>query len=163
VRPVDPGEPIDPAALLGDLAPVWRERLAQQGRGLEVTVEDGVPLLAASAAAVRQVLAVLVDNATTHGAGTVRVTAREASGAVAIDVADEGRGVPDQQHPFARSDQRNGHGIGLGLARRLAESEQGRLELTRPSPPVFTLLLPNAADGGYAGLPAPSDAPSSSR
>jgi signal transduction histidine kinase len=139
--------PVDLRPLLDDLSREWRARLAPQGRALDVTIEAGTPTPRASTAAVRQVLAVLVDNATTHGAGTVAVTAREASGAVAIDVSDEGPGV-DQSGSllFARrADHRNGHGIGLALARRLAESEQGRLHLSQSSPPVFTLLLPRAS------------------
>ena len=135
---------IDLEALLGELSPAWAARLALTGRDLEVWIDPDVPDPHASAAAVRQVLAVLVDNATVHGQGTVTVTVREASGAVAVDVSDEGPGV--QEPPgllFAQwADRHDGHGIGLGLARRLAEAERGRLDLTRGAPPVFTLLLP---------------------
>ena len=90
-------------------------------------IKSLVPAPLASAAAVRQVLAVLVDNATTHGAGTVTVTVREAQGAVAIDVSDEEPGVPGAEGVlFARrADQGDGHGIGLALAWRLAELQQG--------------------------------------
>jgi signal transduction histidine kinase len=104
---------------------------------------------------------VLVDNATTHGAGTVAVTVREATDAVAIDVADEGSGVHEPASTlFARrADQRDGHGIGLALARRLAEAENGRLELARATPPVFTLLLPPADAGTPAGRPLADVAP----
>lgn len=140
--------PLDLAALVSELAPEWRGRLVLQGRTLELRIERGAPDPRASAAAVRQVLAVLVDNATTHGAGTVTLTVREAAGAVAIDVSDQGPGVSEPGTVlFARRrEQADGHGIGLALARRLAEGEQGRLDLTRPSPPEFTLLLPPALD-----------------
>ena len=139
---------VDLDALLGELSPEWGARLALHGRELEVQVDPGVPDARASTAAVRQVLGVLVDNATIHGRGTVAVTVREASGAVAVDVSDEGPGVQDPESTvFAqRADRRDGHGIGLALARRLAEAEQGRLMLSRTAPPVFTLLLPAAAD-----------------
>ncbi|WP_448611434.1 sensor histidine kinase [Geodermatophilus sp. URMC 60] len=142
-----PVGPVDLDALLGELSPEWGARLALHGRDLEVRVDPDAPGARASSAAVRQVLGVLVDNATTHGRGTVTITVREAAGAVAVDVSDEGPGVQDPEGVlFSRqADRRDGHGIGLALARRLAEAEQGRLTLTRVSPPVFTLLLPTAA------------------
>ncbi|HYH29097.1 MAG TPA: HAMP domain-containing sensor histidine kinase [Pseudonocardia sp.] len=144
---------LDLRTLLDEMSPEWRGRLALRGRGLTVHVEPDAPTACTSAATVRQVLAVLVDNATTHGAGTVTVTVREASAAVAIDVSDEGAGVHEPTGVlFARrADERTGHGIGLALARRLAEAEDGRLELAQRTPPVFTLLLPPAV----AATPAP--------
>ncbi|HEX2075807.1 MAG TPA: HAMP domain-containing sensor histidine kinase [Geodermatophilus sp.] len=168
--------PIDLTVLLEDLAPEWRSRLALQGRHLDVRITPGTPDPCASAAAVRQVLAALVDSATTHGTGTVTVTAREAPGAVAIDVATEGPGVQEPEGVLVArpADQPDGHDIGLTLARRLVEAEGGRLELTRPSPPAFTLLLPWAIeeaptepltpvvaspDGDWRGSPPESDVP----
>ena len=141
-------EPLDLAALLDELAAEWGGRLALQGRDLDLAVDRGAPMARASAAAVRQVLAVLVDNAARHGRGTVTVRVREAADAVAIDVSDQGRGVREREHVlFARRPAiAHPHGIGLALARRLAEAENGRLNLTRSSPPVFTLLLPAAPD-----------------
>ncbi|SDM47855.1 Signal transduction histidine kinase [Geodermatophilus siccatus] len=139
-------EPLDLDTLIGELSPEWGARLALHGRDLAVRVDPDAPHARASGAAVRQVLGVLLDNAVTHGRGTVTVAVREAPGAVAVDVADEGPGVHDPENVlFAhQADRRDGHGIGLALARRLVEAEQGRLTLTRVSPPVFTLLLPTA-------------------
>ncbi|MGW4487910.1 sensor histidine kinase [Amycolatopsis sp. NPDC004368] len=111
------------------------------GRGMRVEVKDP-PVVRASAAAVRQVLAVLLDNAITHGRGRVTVLARDAGGALAIDVTDEGPDLGDTD-PFARARTApQGHGIGLRLARSLAEAEGGRLRLSSPHPTTFTLLLP---------------------
>lgn len=129
--------------LLAELTDTWRPALAARGRALNVRAEARLPVSGASAAAVRQILGVLVDNAVTHGAGTVSVRARDAETALAVDVGDEGQGIPAGRSPFDRRDENGaGHGIGLPLARALAEAEGGRLVLTRPRPPVFTLLLP---------------------
>jgi signal transduction histidine kinase len=154
-----PAAPIDLGALLGEHSLEWTARLALYGRDLNVRIDPGTPYAYASAAAVRQVLAVLVDNAVTHGSGVVTVSVREAAGAVAIDVSDEGPGVdqPESLIFDRRADRRDGHGIGLALARRLAEAEQGRLELTCRAPAVFTLLLPAAVEettGSELSVPA---------
>jgi signal transduction histidine kinase len=145
--PTAPVAPLDLDTLIGQLSPEWGARLALHGRDLVVRVDPDAPDARVSGAAVRQVLGVLVDNAVIHGRGTVSIAVREAPGAVAVDVADEGPGLHDSEGVlFARlADRRDGHGVGLALARRLVEAEQGRLTLTRVSPPVFTLLLPTAA------------------
>jgi len=124
--------------LLEEVRQAGEALLAPHGRTVRITREDPPPARAA-AAAVRQVLGVLLDNAATHGRGTVTVVARDAGDALAIDVADEGPGLGETD-PFATAT--SGHGIGLRLARSLAEAEGGRLRLSLPSPPTFTLLLP---------------------
>ena len=136
--------PLDIRSVITELAPDWSARLTAQGRNLQVVVDTYAPRGLASTAAVRQILTVLVDNAITHGSGTVVVVVRDATGAVAVDVYDHGIGIsaPEAKLFARRSEGAAGHGIGLALARRLAEAEGGRLRLTRPSPPTFSLLLP---------------------
>jgi signal transduction histidine kinase len=147
-------EPVAFEEVLRHLEGTWRGRLAESGRPLRVLVEPKRPMVRASGAVVQEILNVLVDNATRHGAGEVGVTARDAKGWLAIDVTDEGPGLRgDPEDAFARrSGSTDGHGIGLALARSLADAEGGRLELGRAAPnPVFTLLLPSE------GLPSPEE------
>ena len=142
--PARPARPLHLLEVLDELSDTWGHRLAVSGRALTITKQPYIPQSRASAAAVRQILAVLLDNALTHGRGAVTVTVRDAGQALAIDVADQGPGITvsgDQLFTRLTSDG-SGHGIGLGLARRLAEAEGGRLRLTRPRPPTFTLLAP---------------------
>jgi signal transduction histidine kinase len=141
-----PSSAIDLDSLLDEVRHSWQGLLAAQGRELRIVSRDA-PAPHAAAAAVRQILGVLLDNAFTHGRGPVTVTARDAGDAVAIDVTDEGPGINGELDLFARGRSTgNGHGIGLALARSLAEAERGRLRLTTPAPPTFTLLLPAAQD-----------------
>jgi signal transduction histidine kinase len=112
----------------------------------EVTVHvpEVLPEVRASAAAVRQIVHVLLDNAVIHGRPPVTVSATDLGSGIAIDVTDTGPGIPEDADVFRAP--ADGHGIGLPLARSLAEAEGGRLIIRRSSPPTFSLLLPA---GGY--------------
>lgn len=138
--------PIDLRAVVEDVAVGWRGRESAGGRAVRVAVEPDLPAALASESAVRQVLAVLLDNAAVHGRGTVTVTARDTGDVLALDVADEGTGItePEARLFARRGATAAGHGIGLALARSLAEAEGGRLRLTGRAPTTFTLLLPGA-------------------
>jgi signal transduction histidine kinase len=150
-------EPLAVPELVEEVRTVAGPLLTAQGRALEVAVDDDLPPCRAATAAVRQVLGVLVDNAVVHGAGTVRLTVRDAGDALAFDVADEGTGpVGEEVFGGRRSPAARGTGIGLPLARSLAEAEGGRLRVARPSPPVFSLLLPAAEEGQPVTRRAPA-------
>ncbi|MCW2648260.1 MAG: hypothetical protein QOF87_101 [Pseudonocardiales bacterium] len=122
----------------------WHGPLAAANRPLRFSVEPALPPTGISSAAAEQILDVLIENTLRHGRGAVTVTARAAESALAIEVSDEGPPIEaDPRELFRRrSAGAGGSGIGLALARRLAESEGGRLVLSSPSPPRFTLLAP---------------------
>ncbi len=103
-----------------------------------------------------QLVLILVDNAIDHApAGTsVEVALRRRGGSVLLSVTDRGPGIPAEERervfaPFARlpsaaSERREGAGLGLAIARRIAEAHGGtivaqagpgggaRLEVTLP-------------------------------
>lgn len=135
---------LDIDTLMNGLQTRWNGLLAADGRPLRIAVDRRIPRTCISRAAVNQILDVLIDNAIRHGRGAVTVTVRDANQALAIDVSDEGQPITgDSRELFRRrSEDADGTGIGLALARRLAESEGGRLVLSSPGPPKFTLLAP---------------------
>lgn len=140
-----PAESLDVDGLMEEIRQEWHGPLAGQGRPLIITVEPDLPPTGAQPAAVRQVLRVLLDNALRHGHGEVAVTVSDVGPGLAIEVGDHGRGIAEGTDPFVRSSG-DSHGIGLALARSLAEAEGGRLVLSRDRPPLFSLLLPGRHD-----------------
>jgi signal transduction histidine kinase len=136
------------AAVAADAADRARSRLGAVGRPLRVDVDSALPHVRCPPDVVREILAVLLDNALDHGAGAVTITGRRAGHGAVVEVSDEGMGVAEPGDAFQRrSPDANGHGIGLALARSLAEAHESRLQLTHRGPsPVFTLALPGSSE-----------------
>lgn len=147
--------PLDLTELLDGLQERWHATFAAHGRRLLLPTAPPTPDVAASAPAIRQILDILLDNALAHGTGTTAVAVVDAGTAVSIEVSDEGPGLPDDpEQAFVRRTDGSGHGIGLPLARALAEAEGGRLVVRRAAPqPILSLLLPLPA-APHTGSPA---------
>jgi signal transduction histidine kinase len=117
----------------------WQDAVARDGRRLIVS-GDAVRARV-DAEAIGHVLDVLVDNSLHHGKGDITVVVRTIGASVAVDVADEGP-APRDRDPFADTGSDSSHGIGLRLARTLAESSHGRLELVASENTTFRLTVP---------------------
>jgi signal transduction histidine kinase len=140
--------PIDAAALLTEAGARWEQPLMTRDRLLAIVAAPDLPCVLAPPAAVRQILDVLISNALWHGEGTVTLAARQDAGRIAIEVSDEGPGLPGglPEEPDG-ADGPDGHGRGLLLARSLTEAAGGCLVLRHASPaPVFSLSLLAAGD-----------------
>jgi len=138
------GEPIERAAVvLDDWARELGSRWDASGRRVEVVVGPGPTRCNVSRAVVDQVTDILVTNALEHGRGAVTVSIGGGTGRLVVVVADEGRLERDPADLFRRNDpDAAGNGLGLALARSLAEAEGGRLVLDSVEPTAFRLSLP---------------------
>ncbi len=119
----------------------WTRRVSERGRRLTVSAVEPIRTRG-SATSVNQILDVLIDNALHHGRGDIRITQRHVVGGGAIDIGDDGAEIApaDAERIFHRG---HGHhnGIGLALARSIAEAEGGRLVLAHLRPTTFSLIL----------------------
>ncbi|MEU4728287.1 ATP-binding protein [Streptomyces sp. NPDC023588] len=125
----------------------WRPAYRSAGRAIVRSGKQGVRAVG-TPGAVSQVLATLVENALMHGGGTVAIRTRVIGNQAVLEVTDEGPGVPPDlgNRIFERAiSGRNSTGIGLAVARDLAEADGGRLELLQTKPPVFALFLSRTA------------------
>ncbi|AXG78201.1 ATP-binding protein [Streptomyces paludis] len=125
----------------------WRPAYRSSGRAIVCSGRPGMRAVA-TPGAVAQVLAALIENSLMHGGGTVALRTRVTGNQAVIEVTDEGPGVPADlgARIFERTiSGRNSTGIGLAVARDLAEADGGRLELLQQQPPVFALFLSREA------------------
>jgi signal transduction histidine kinase len=133
--------------------------LREQGFAVDVRLAPDLPDLPMDADAVGQALANLVDNAIKYSGErkVLQVEAAVRDGQLALVVADEGVGIPREEHGrifekfyrVGRSETqgRRGSGVGLALVRHVAEAHGGRVTVeSRPGAGSrFTLWLPVAS------------------
>ncbi|MGP4010356.1 ATP-binding protein [Streptomyces sp. 4N124] len=136
----------------------WRPAYRSAGRAI---VSSGKRHLHAvgTPGAVAQVLAALIENSLMHGGGTVALRTRVTGNQAVVEVTDEGPGVPADlgARIFERAiSGRNSTGIGLAVARDLAEADGGRLEMLQALPPVFGLFLSRTATEKRVGDSEPT-------
>jgi PAS domain S-box-containing protein len=143
-------------AVAGELSPM----AAEQGCAVEIRAAEETLCLTGDALRVRQILLNLLANALRFGAGhPVRLEARRCAGGVEVGVVDSGPGIcaDDRERIFDDFVQLGeggaGTGLGLPVARRLAELQGGTL--TVESEPgegsVFRLVLPALAPALASG------------
>jgi signal transduction histidine kinase len=139
-----PTDPVWVGPVVDSLRDRYRTALKARGRSLVLAVGDALPPAAFPEAALRQILDVLVDNALVHGTGTVTVAARSGGTGLSVAVEDEGE-LPDGDLEAMfrrRSTAARGTGIGLALARSLAEADGARLLAARyEGGSRFTLVM----------------------
>ncbi|HET9356373.1 MAG TPA: ATP-binding protein [Sphingomicrobium sp.] len=151
-------ERLDMNALLGNIVTGSLATLADE-RGSRITVEDRLPDLHHDRLAVEQIFQNLLENATKYTrpgvAGEVVVSGRREGSRAIFEVADNGRGIPPEDHErvfelFRRSgaQDQQGEGIGLAHVRSLAYRLGGTISLRSAvnEGATFIVDLPTAYD-----------------
>ena len=150
-RAPQPLQAVDAGALVQALA----DDLAEQGHVLQVSARPAV--VQAQPAALKRVLGNLLSNALRYGDGPVEVGVQRADDRhVHITIDDRGLGIPEAQlqavfEPFvrleaSRSRATGGVGLGLHIARELAQRQGGTLTLSnRPEGGLRARLVLPAA------------------
>lgn len=164
--------PADMAEAVREVAMLIRPRIDEKAQTLQLELPDDLPLALADPSRVRQILTNLLTNAHlyTDSGGTLTVSLRASPHHIVLEVADDGRGMTDEEieHAFDRFYRGRGEGshphppgtgLGLAIVRALVELHGGSITIT--SEPgqgtLFTVRMPRAADTAE-GLPAPRHA-----
>jgi signal transduction histidine kinase len=139
-------EPVDLDGVFAQLGERARHDPIVAGRELRLPAPPA-PALTADGALVKRALWNLVENAAKYGAPPITLAARAEGDRVALTVSDRGPGIaPDERErvldPFYRVDRAHtpradgepprGFGLGLALARRIAEVHGGRIRIEAP-------------------------------
>ncbi len=122
--------------LIADVWPVLEPLLMQKGQRLRITAGHAVPIVAADARRLGQVLVNLVTNASKYSAAKTKIdlSIRVRRGWVRVTVADRGQGIAKERvsglfQPYERAGRTDGEGVGIGLSivKLIIDAHEGRL------------------------------------
>jgi signal transduction histidine kinase len=149
-------EQVGVAALLRDAAGLYEELAEEKRVRLEVEAPEGL-WVNGDRPRLRQAVANLLDNAVkyTPAGGRVVATARAVPGGLAIEVTDDGPGIPedeqariwDRLYRGDRARSERGLGLGLSLVRAMVQAHGGTVTV-RSAPgrgSTFRIELPEPA------------------
>jgi signal transduction histidine kinase len=145
------------ATLIDEVAPDLG--LSEEGMAIECAIPPDL-VIEADRDQLYRVLLNLARNAVEAGARRLRFSASREKGAIAIDICDDGPGLPPKAQdnlfrPFFGSARPGGSGLGLAIARELTRAHGGELTLvsTTGTGTVFRLTLPAPAAGVISRVP----------
>ena len=157
-------EECDVAEIVREAAEPLEERFA--ANGLALPGPDASAFALADAAAVRQIVVALLDNAAKYAAGggpvEVSVATSRGRSSVSLSVADRGPGMDraDMRRAFDRfwrgdnatTSETGGSGLGLAIVRELAKGMKGDASVSQREGGglVFEVRLPAAREGSGA-------------
>jgi len=131
-RGAAPGTACDAVQVIAERAAFWRPLAEDQGRELSVTLPPGPVTVALSGGDLAACADVLLENVFSHtpeGAGLAVRVSRRAGGGAWLVVTDDGPGFP-AGGPVRRGLSGGGStGLGLDIARRIAEGVGGTLTI----------------------------------
>ncbi|WP_343527548.1 HAMP domain-containing sensor histidine kinase [Sphingomonas sp.] len=141
-------QPVDMGALIADLERLFAVRWPEAV--LTVAIPRGLTGMI-DRDQLNQAIWALLQNAVeaAGAAALVDLSVMRQEGALSIDITDNGPGVPPEQasvifRPFATT-KASGTGIGLSLARQIAQAHGGTLNLLALTPATFRLRLPDGS------------------
>jgi heavy metal sensor kinase len=160
-------QPVDLSALSSDVVEQIEPVAAARGITLTCDIRPGV-MVEADAGWTQRLLLILLDNAIkfTPEGGRISVALSSANTVAKLSIADTGTGISPEAIPHvferfyradaSRSRQTDGAGLGLALAKWIAEAHNATVDVT--STPgegsTFTVTLPGVSQSDRAAGPA---------
>jgi signal transduction histidine kinase len=157
-------EPVDITRLVHEIVSIQQPQASTRGLEIDVAIADDTPkptddpMLEGDYDRLKQVLLNLVSNAIKYNRenGRITITVKKRDNCLALSVSDTGKGITpeDQEHLFERfyripgsENQSEGSGLGLSIAKKIAEEHDGRIEVESvlDEGTTFTIILPLTA------------------